>query len=390
MTIVHVQREFQGMPKPPVVVSDDDRKSLDAAIRALPMSRLVGNGMDYSDAAELHRLARAGVSWIDAAALLGENNLLRARQAEASGYISSASASYRYAAACFRFGQSTLYFDDNTKRALYKQALDAFTAGSALDHPRTEKIEIDVGDAILSGWLLRPAAVSKFPVVMIFGGADGWREEYHSGAKYLIERGLGAFLVDGPGQGETRILREHYLRAPSERAYAGVADFLAARSFVTSVGIWGNSLGGTFAARTAAICPTIAACCVNGGAATPIEVLDRFPRFIDRICAMMGQRDHERARALMTELAVDKQAGGIRCPLLVIHGGEDRIFSLANGLSIYENALSRDKSAVVWDDGDHCIYNRSHEKHSRIADWFATILSASSMGAASVEHHIKG
>jgi hypothetical protein len=29
---------------------------------------------------------------------------------------------------------------------------------------------------------------------------------------------------------------------------------------------------------------------------------------------------------------------------------------------------------VVFDDGDHCIYNHSHEKHCLIGDWFLDVL----------------
>ncbi|MBK1838829.1 alpha/beta hydrolase [Azospirillum sp. YIM B02556] len=376
MTISYIQREMGAPPMPPEAVGDEDRKALAAATRALPLQRLVGNGMDYADAVALHRMADAGIPWITATTFLGEANLTRARRAESAGSGRSARDHYRHAAACFRFGQSTLYFDDAEKKALYSRALDAFAEGARLDDPVTEKIGLQVGGATVGGWLMRPAGTTAGPVVMIFGGADGWREEYHSGARYLVERGIGAFLVDGLGQGETRILGNHHLAAPPEETFAGVADALVSRSFATSVGIWGNSLGGNFAARTASIHGGIAACCVNGGAAEPIEVLDRFPKFIDRICAMMGQRDHEPARALMTALAIDRGCRAIRCPLLVIHGGQDPIFGVPNALSIYEKASSPDKTAVVWDDGDHCIYNHSHEKHSLIADWFVKRMSA--------------
>ena len=389
MTITYVQREVGAPPKPPEIVGENDRKALDAALRALPLQRLVGNGMDFSDAVALHHMAEEGVPWTAASTFLGEGNLVRGRHAESIGSVRSARDHYRHASACFRFGQSTLFFDDDEKRALYSRALDAFAAGSRLDDPITEKLEVECGDATISGWLMRPVGTTIGPVVIIFGGADGWREEYHSGARYLIDRGVGAFLVDGPGQGETRILRNHYLTAPPEEAYALVADFLIARSLATRVGIWGNSLGGNFAARTASLHEGIAACCVNGGAAEPIEVLDRFPRFIDRICAMMGQRDHEQARSLMAALDMAGTAHGIRCPLLVVHGGQDRIFSIGNALSICEKASSEDKTALIWDDGDHCIYNHSHEKHSLIADWFAARLSAQPTSSISNRQEIQ-
>ncbi|TWC76449.1 alpha/beta hydrolase family protein DUF1100 [Rhizobium sp. SJZ105] len=358
-------------PTPAAVVTEDDRKALAAARRALPMQRLVGNGMDYSDAAALHCMAEQGIAWIPAATFLGEANLERAEEALACNNLRTAADYLRLASACFRFGQSTIYFDDQEKCRLYARALEAFTRAAALDVPVTEKLEVMVGDATLSGWLMRPAHSGTGAVVLIFGGADGWREEYHSGARYLLDRGIGAFLVDGLGQGETRILRHHYLTVGPEKFYSAVADHLLDNGYAERVGVWGNSLGGNFAARTAIANSRIRACCVNGGASSPTEVLENFPKFIDRICAMMGHRDQAAARDLMAGLDLGETASNLRCSLLVVHGGQDPIFSVANALSIHDTAAASDKTALVWEDGDHCIYNHSHDKHSRIADWFA-------------------
>ena len=33
-----------------------------------------------------------------------------------------------------------------------------------------------------------------------------------------------------------------------------------------------------------------------------------------------------------------------------------------------------------WPDGDHCIYNHSHEKHTLVADWFTDRLTAQAAG----------
>jgi len=142
------------------------------------------------------------------------------------------------------------------------------------------------------------------------------------------------------------------------------------------IGVWGNSLGGTFAARTAASDARLAACCVNGGSSVPVEVLDRFPRFIERIQAMLGSDDPAQARAALDSLALRHMAGShgqsrIGCPLLVLHGMPDPIFAVENAERILEFADTDDAQMMVWDDGDHCLYNHTHEKHCLAADWFA-------------------
>ncbi len=83
-------------------------------------------------------------------------------------------------------------------------------------------------------------------------GLDSTKEELQATAEYLLARGMATLAIDGPGQGEA----EYDL--PIEPAYEKVAtavvDYLASRADVDggSVGLFGVSLGGYYAARAAA------------------------------------------------------------------------------------------------------------------------------------------
>ena len=341
------------------------------------MQRLVGNGMDYDDAASLHAMAEAGVAWSDGACWLGAAKLLLARRAADDGHHVSARTHYWHAAAAFRFAQSPLIQDDERKIAIYRRALEAFSSGAALADPPYEKVAIPFAGSALHGWLMRPASIDRPPAVIIFGGADGWREEYHDGACALLARGVAALLLDGPGQGETRILGGLHLRGDPEAAYSAAVGALRSDARLSGrIGIWGNSLGGCFAARTASRDPRIAACCVNGGTWRPVEILARFPRFIDRFRAMTGAADRDEATAILGSLTLPQNANAISCPLLVLHGVPDPLFSVERAKELAEWAPSSDKNVVLWDDGDHCIYNHTAEKHCLISDWFAARLPA--------------
>ena len=308
------------------------------------MHRLVGNGMDHDDAARLHELAVAGVAWADAAIALGEAKLALAHAASTAGYTVSARTFAWHAAAAFRFGQSAMVFDDPPKIALYRRALDAFVLGATLADPPYEKVAIPFEDGQLLGWLMRPHGVAAPPVVIIFGGADGWREEYHGAGLALVERGVAALLLDGPGQGETRILGGLHLRPGVERAFATAVRFLVRDPRVGDrVGVWGNSLGGCFAARTASHAPLVAACCVNGGTWLPGEILARFPRFIQRMLAMVGTEDADLARHVLEAHTLPQLDNHIACPLLVLHGDSDRLFSHSHAEEVATWAPSTDK-----------------------------------------------
>ena len=68
-------------------------------------------------------------------------------------------------------------------------------------------------------------------------------------------------------------------------------------------------------------------------------------------------------------------ARAIRCPLLVLHGGADPLFPLDSARALYDRAASPDRQMVVWDDGDHCVYNHAFERNALAAEWFSRRLA---------------
>jgi alpha-beta hydrolase superfamily lysophospholipase len=374
MTIEHIQG---SLPSRPVakVLEPGARAELDAAMRAMPLQRLVGNGMSFTDATALHAMAAEGVPWTEAACWIGACNILRAEACEQRGQSISANAYYRHAASAFRFGQSPIMLDGPEKLAIYRRALDAFTRGARLALSPHDKVVIPYAGRAMSGWLIRPADVARPNVVIIFGGADGWREEYHEGALALVARGLGVLLLDGPGQGETRLLGDLYLDAAVDLAMSAAVSFLLADARSgDGVGIWGNSLGGNFALRVAAADPRIVACCDNSGPPDPARMFEGFPRIIDRFRAMVGGMDAEKTRRIFSDLRILPDRNRVGCDLLILQGNSDPLVSFDDAHLLYESAPSSRKRLVVWDDGDHCIYNHSDEKYALIADWFCDAL----------------
>ena len=61
------------IPEPPVpaIIPEERRRELTIFKQAMPLSRLLGNGMEYADARALHDLADRGILWADAGEWLG-------------------------------------------------------------------------------------------------------------------------------------------------------------------------------------------------------------------------------------------------------------------------------------------------------------------------------
>jgi alpha-beta hydrolase superfamily lysophospholipase len=352
-------------------------KSGKAHKRAMPIARLTGNGMDLADAIELHAMVDQGVDWPEAASQLADRNLAHARRELLRGHRQTARSWYLLASACLRFGQALLSDDDARKRPLYRRMLDAFRRGGELSDPPVERIELPWRDGILTGWLLRSRHPTPHPIVVQLCGIGGSREEYEVGSRYLLERRITALLVDAPGQGESRLFERLYLDEQVTEAISAFVDVAVAdRGCDGRVGLWGNSAGGWLAALAACDDSRIAAVCMNGGTDRPTEILDRYPRFVGEMQQMTGCDHPARARAVLDRLTLDGQRlRRLRCPLHVVHGTPDRVFRVEGARRVYMGAASIDKTLTEYADGDHCVSNRSHEKHMLIADWFADRLT---------------
>jgi pimeloyl-ACP methyl ester carboxylesterase len=374
MSVRHIQREIP--PPAPVSEATDAFLAANAAhMRSMGIARLIDNGVSYADAIALHRLAGENVDWVDAGKWLGDRNLALAEQSRAAGFSRIAAERYLHACACYRFAQSAFTFDGEEKKQIYRKVVDCFREAMSLLEWGAQKLELPCRDGMLCGWLLFPPGVVKPPVVMAFGGADGWRESYFTAGLPMLHEGIAICLLDGPGQGESRLFHGLHLHEDFAMDFAVAIRHLASHPRLSGkVGVFGNSLGGTIAATLAAELGEVDACCVNGGSVSPSESSDRFPRGLDKIGAMMGTDDREVARRFVERMDLRARAASIRCPLLILHGGMDQLFTVESAQAIHDTASSAFKQMILWDDGEHCVYTHAFERNAFIAEFFATHL----------------
>jgi esterase FrsA len=136
------------------------------------------------------------------------------------------------------------------KLAAYHHSLRIFSKATKYFDPPLEIVELPFEGKKLIGYLQRPPGVSKPPVVMHWGGVDGWKEDRLRIAKSVLHAGLASLTIDMPGSGENPVL---YGDPAAERTYFTWLDHLKSRSDVDGnrVGVWGGSFGAYWAARLA-------------------------------------------------------------------------------------------------------------------------------------------
>ncbi|MFI6006798.1 alpha/beta hydrolase family protein [Streptomyces sp. NPDC051366] len=195
-----------------------------------------------------------------------------------------------------------------------------------------------------TGWLRGPSDAPG--TVVVVPGLDSAKEEFLDLVSALLARGLAVFAMDGPGQGvlaATTTFVSDY-----ERVVGRVIDTLGA----ARIGLVGLSLGGYFAARTAALEPRVAAVAtVSGPFRLDWEELPPPVRDIMAQCAGGAESAHGFARHV--DLAA--LAPRIAAPLLVVDGGQDLIPGVTNGEPLARLAPHGTYLSVPH--GDHLLGN---------------------------------
>ncbi|MEU1372198.1 alpha/beta fold hydrolase [Streptomyces triculaminicus] len=211
--------------------------------------------------------------------------------------------------------------------------------------------------------LLRGPADAPGTVVVV-PGLDSAKEEFLDLMSALLARGLAVFAVDGPGQGV--LAAGTTLRPDYEQVVGRVIDALG----VTRVGLVGLSLGGYFAARTAALEPRVAAAAtVSGPFRLDWEELPAPVR--DILARRTGGADEARAFARHVDLAA--LAPRITAPLLVVDGGQDVIPGVTNGEPLARLAPRGTYLSVPH--GDHLLGNARPDWLSHLSDHIAHTLT---------------
>ncbi|WP_067489029.1 alpha/beta hydrolase family protein [Actinomadura hibisca] len=310
--------------------------------------------------------ATAGIGtareWTAAFLRTGRERLADAERADSA---ISAGEAYRDAALWFHFaailpvpgvlGEAEAAADEAMGRAL------------KLLEPSAERVE-GVGFA---GWLRRPAGVARPALVVVVPGMDSSKEEFTAVADALLRRGLATLAIDGPGQGvlaATTAPDADYGRVVG-RALDAVGD--RPDLDASGVGVIGLSLGGFYAALTAAREPRVRAAVTVSG---PYRLSwAELPPFVTETLTLRAG-DAAAARAFADRVDLTDLAPEIAAPLLVVDGDTDVIPGVVNGAPLAAAAPQGEYLSVPG--GDHLVGNVRAAWLPLAADRLARALTA--------------
>ncbi|MEL6233364.1 MAG: alpha/beta fold hydrolase [Pseudomonadota bacterium] len=343
-----------------------------AALRQMSMERLMAYGVHHADAIELRGRVATGELWQAVATELAETCL-----APADFHVSPETDATRAnrlfrASALMRMSQMMMVDNTPERAEIFAAAGKLYGQAAALTGDR-RRVEIETPEGIVIGWF--------FPVrepvgrVAIIGGIEGWAMDFDHLAVPLAQRGVETLLLDGPGQGESRMVHGTYLTHDWPAVYGAVFEALAAMAPAVPLGMIGNSMGGAFALHLARTNARIVAVCNNGGSPEPGVDLGE-STMARKMRAHTGLTSFVEARQVWASAVPIDPAAPVPCPMLVVQGARDPIITAEAAQAMFEAGVSEDRYMVTFDDGDHCIYNHADDKTALIGDWMASRLKA--------------
>jgi len=335
-----------------------------AALRQFSPERLVAYGLAREDADELLARVAQGDEWRAAALALCD----RLQAPGADRAPASASAVLLRMSALVRASQLMLLEDTAERRRLFARAVELYAAAGAIAGDRVPLVLRGAEGKTLAGW--RFAAARPVAVAVVWGGIEGWAMDFSATGEALAARGIDAYLIDGPGQGETRLTHGLYFGPEWQLHWRAVVDQVVAATRGLPLVMVGNSMSGCMAMNYAPHDPRIHAVCSNGGPLRPPPLMGDLPSKLRKFVVFCGEAE---AGAVWGALDSAREMARSPQPLLILHGGTDPLVTEAEVLEIAARAGGEDVRVVIYSDGDHCLYNRPADKHDLIAEWIRAL-----------------
>ncbi len=135
------------------------------------------------------------------------------------------------------------------KMACFGKSLELYERAGRYFAPVLERVEIPYGNKMIPAYLRLPRDGARHPIVINFGGIDGFKAEAFEYEEAMQRAGLSTCAIDMPGVGESPIKAS----TTAESLYSAVIDYLEKRPEVDPrrIAMVGRSFGGYWAAKMA-------------------------------------------------------------------------------------------------------------------------------------------
>jgi dipeptidyl aminopeptidase/acylaminoacyl peptidase len=338
--------------------------------------RFVANGVALTDFEEVTASIASWDDWCSAWSKRAAIHERMGREALADRKFLSAGEHLNRAAIYYHFGKFLFVHDLVQMRAAHEKAVECKRAALPHLRPPGERVEIPYEGKFLFGILRKPAGVERPPVMIMAMGLDSTKEETEAYELPFLARGIATLAFDGPGQGEGEY--DFAIRGDYEAVVQAVADFVeGCRDLAAEqMGLWGVSLGGYYAPRSAAFEPRIKACISLAGPYDWSQAWDSLPELTREAFRVRSKSaTMEAAKRHAATLSLEGVADKITCPLYIVTGKLDRVIPWQHAERLAREAKGPVELQLI-EDGNHVANNRAYRWRVQSADWMAAKLGA--------------
>ena len=335
--------------------------------------RFTINGVAVSDFERITRGLDSWSDWCEAWSAVAAEHRFLGEEAEAEGRLRSAGQHFAQAAVYYHFAKFLFVQYPSQMRAAHAESVRCLDGALPYLDPPGRRVEIPYDGAKLVGILRLPNQRGPHPVIVMIPGLDSTKEEFRTTEALFLERGVGTFSVDGPGQGEAEY--DLPIRADWEKPGAAIIDAVTRLDGVNPdrIAVWGISLGGYYAPRVAAGDERVKACVALAGPYNLGACWDDLPALTREAFRVRSHLPNaEQARAYARSLGLEGHASSIRCPLLVVAGKRDRLFPWQDATRLASEADGDGQATLLLlENGNHGCMNVAALHRYKTADWVA-------------------
>jgi hypothetical protein len=301
----------------------------------------------------------------------------KAVKAEKAGDTQSAKENYLLAYQYYRLARFPT-INSEGKRQAYRKSQEMLLKAAQYFEVPIERVEVpfipqgNEGNRIVAYLRLPKTGKKPFPLLLSWGGIDGFKEEQSNDE--VLEHGVATLAIDGPGVGDSPLKGSEN----AERLFETVFDWIGTRREIDAkkVAVWGYSTGGYWAVKVAHIYKDRIACAVSQGGpvhyAFEPEWINQQERgeyafeVFDTLAFAFGKSGYKEWVEYAPKLSLLKQ--GILdkpcAPLLLINGVHDSLFPIKDYYLLLEHGSP--KCARFFEAG-HMGFTR--ETNKIITDW---------------------
>ncbi|MFI4994613.1 MAG: alpha/beta hydrolase family protein [Hyphomicrobiales bacterium] len=326
-------------------------------------------GLDDSEVDRIVRGIRtffawgANNDWIAEWTKAGEQYSARAEAAMAAGRKVTAGETWRLASSCYFFGWyiHNHFVPIPARDRAQALCIEAYRKAAPLLNPPSIRVDIPFRGRTLPGYLRVPdgraktSAKTRWPVVVVVGGANSTKEENHPLTTQMLQRGLATLAYDGPGQNEYLLNGgEPLTMVAYDASLNAVVDWLCADERIDSdrIGLFGRSGGGITGMHAAASEPRLKALVAHPA------TYDWGPRIRNGMDVLtlplevghwLGARTLEEVKAFAErELTIRGVVGAIKARMLLVNGRYDSFFDIAD-LELLKAEATAPVETIIFD-----------------------------------------